>query len=193
VKDHVAIDLDDVCLDFFGNVLDCFYREYGERVEWDGDPWGPDAVAFTKHPKLLATGYKSWWDWLRDRDWLWGIAPAVPGAVGGVGILRNAGFYVECVTSKPKWAEPQVWRWLGKWRVPFSRVTVVEVGAPKTEFTDAQWIIDDKRETCALFCKDRDGAVLFDRSQTETLPPGKLRIAHNWDDVVREMEVLRGR
>ena len=118
---HLAVDLDDVVLDFANGVLNAFETEFGETHPYDGDPWGPSMVAFTKHPTLLAAGYKSWWDWLRARDWLWSNFPAVPGAIGGLQTLRHQGHYLECVTSKPEWAEPQVWKWLGKWRAPFNR------------------------------------------------------------------------
>ena len=129
------------------SVMETFQREYGARPEYDGQPWGAQATAFYKHPLLLESGYASWWDWLRDRDWLWSTFPAVEGAIGGIKRLRAAGHYVECVTSKPEWAEFNVWKWLGKWRPAFNQVTIVNTGQSKLDFTDADVIVDDKLDT----------------------------------------------
>lgn len=188
---HVAIDLDDVVLDFFPHVLACFEREFGQTPDYDGHPWGDAAVAFTKHPALLAAGYKSWWDWLRDREWLWAIAPAVPGAIGGIETLRNMGHYVECVTSKPEWAEHNVWKWLGKWRPKFHRVTIIDskAGQRKVDMTDAELIVDDKLLTCEEFRDAGRKAVLFDRSSVSyRYDPRKfpgIHVAHTWADIVQ--------
>lgn len=187
---HVAVDCDDVMLAFFENVLNCFYREYGIEVPWDGAPWGADAVAFTKHPAFIASGYKDWWGWLRDRDWLWGIAPAIHGSIGGVKQLRAAGHYMEMVTSKPDWAEPQVWRWLGKWRPPFERVTITKPGVRKVDATDADLIIDDKRSTCEEFIDAGRAAILFDQSGTAVGPFRGLLVAHDWREVVFALKGL---
>jgi hypothetical protein len=191
---HIAVDLDDVTVDFMNNVLDCFEREFGERPAFDGNTWGDSATALYKHPLFIAAGYKSWWDWLRERDWLWGIAPAVPGAIGGIKTLRAAGHYVEAVTSKPEWAEPQVYRWLGKWRPAFQRVTIVTTGQKKTDYTDADLIIDDKLETCAEFLADNRLAIWFHRpGYTSALAhdlPGGLCVATTWSDVVQIVKEL---
>lgn len=188
---HVAVDLDDVTVDFMKNVFDCFEREFGVRPEWNGAPWGREAVALYKHPLLLAAGYKDWWGWLRARDWLWGIAPAVPGAIGGISTLRARGHYVEAVTSKPEWAEPQVWRWLGKWRPPFEAVTITKHGQSKADATRADIIIDDKLETCIDFTTDGREAVWFNRATDAGLPPSTvgLHMARSWAEVLDMKEL----
>lgn len=189
---HFAIDMDDVTVNFFPNVLDCFEREFGERPVYDGTPWGEDAIAFTKHPKLLAAGYTSWWDWLRERDWLWGIAPAVPGAIGGITTLRSRGHYVEALTSKPRWAEPQVWRWLGKWRPPFQRVTIIDAaqGQKKTAASTADVMVDDKLATCVEFVKDGRLAIWFNLGPHGLTVREGLYEANSWDDVLRIAEEI---
>lgn len=181
-KLHVAVDLDDVVLDFMPSVMGAFYKEYGERPEFDGAPWGQDAVAFTKHPLLLESGYSSWWEWLRDREWLWATFPAVPGAIGGVKRLRNAGHYVECVTSKPEWAEHNVWKWMGKWRPAFNRVTIVGSGERKIGRTDADLVVDDKLETCRDFASSGRLAVWFNRGPF--MHPPDVFQAEDWRGVV---------
>lgn len=189
---HLAIDLDDVVLDFFQGVLDSFEREYGVSVRYDGSPWGPRAVEFTKHPLLLASGYRSWWDWLRDRDWLWHTFPAVPGAIGGIQTLRKEGHYLECVTSKPEWAEFNVWRWMGKWRPRFNRVTVVTNGQSKLDFTEAALIVDDRLATCVEWADAGRFGVHFDRALPKEESPVNPRLykTHSWHDVVETVREL---
>jgi hypothetical protein len=185
-KRHIAVDMDDVILDFMPNVMACFEREYGIVHPFNGSPWGPDAVAFTKHPALLESGYKDWWGWLRDRDWLWGLAPAVPGAIGGLKTLRARGYYVELVTSKPEWAEPQVWKWLGRWRPDLDRVTIVRPGESKAEVSSADGIIDDKIDTVKEWEDLERSSIWFNRGPMK-LYTGVSTEANNWADI---LEVL---
>lgn len=183
---NVAVDLDDVVLEFFSGVIDAFYREFGEVVPWDGDPWGKDAVAFTTHPLLLRAGYKSWWDWLRARDWVWATFAAVPGAIGGIQTLREQGHYIECVTSKPDWAEHVVWKWLGRWRPPFNRVTITDSskGQLKSDFTKADIIVDDRASTCEEFVELGREAILFQRGPVVPTTDSRIIVAHDWSQVV---------
>jgi deoxypyrimidine-specific 5' nucleotidase type C protein (NT5C) len=185
-KLHIAVDLDDVVLDFMPSVMETFYREYGERPEFDGS-WGARTTEFYKHPLLLASGYKSWWDWLRDRDWLWSTFGAVPGAIGGIKQLRAAGHYVECVTSKPEWAEYNVWKWLGKWRPAFHRVTVVTNGQCKADFTAADVIVDDKMENCQAFMERGRQAIYFSTGPHDNYTG---QIAWNWGHVIDHIEEI---
>jgi len=188
---HWAIDCDDVMLNFFPNVLDCFEREFDIRPEYDGQPWGDLAKQFTRHPALIEAGYKDWWGWLRERDWLWGIAPAVPGSIGGVKTLRAKGHYTEMVTSKPEWAEPQVWRWLGKWRPPFEQVTISKPGVSKVSVTKADILIDDKPENVQEFAAAGRLGILFDLSgQHKGTEQDRIYVAHNWADVLAIEEGL---
>jgi len=185
---HVAIDLDDVTVDFMHGVMDAFETEYGGRWPYAGHSWSSALEAFYKHPLFLESGYKSWWEWLRDREWLWARFPAVPGAIGGIARLRTAGWYVEAVTSKPKWAEHNVWKWLGHYRPPFNAVTIVSPDMDKVAFTTAAVIVDDKEATCRSFHRDGRQAVLFARHEQHE--PGPYLVARDWEDVIKHMEVL---
>ncbi|MEM2973888.1 MAG: hypothetical protein QXS50_07045 [Candidatus Caldarchaeum sp.] len=183
--------MDDVVLDFMNGVLASFEREFDIRLPYGGDPWNiPDLV---KHPVLVAAGYEDWWAWLRDREWLWATFSSVPGAIGGIKKLRQSGHYVECVTSKPEWAEHNVWKWLGKWRPPFNRVTITSPGVPKLSATDAKLIIDDRLETCLDFVNAGRWAIFFNRAvQPRRLPkvpsPEKLLQARSWAGVLRAVD-----
>jgi FMN phosphatase YigB (HAD superfamily) len=192
----IAIDLDDVVLDFMPSVVEAFYKEYGVRPDYDGAPWGAKAIEFGKHEMFLESGYSSWWGWLCDREWLWATFPAIPGAIGGIKRLRHAGHSVECVTSKPEWAEHSVWKWLGKWRPAFNRVTVVAHGQRKVDFTDADVVVDDKLETCEDFINDGRAAIWFNRERTSIPRVEKLssgpRVAWHWEHVIEHVAELQG-
>jgi len=190
-KLHVAVDLDDVVVDFMAGVMHSFELEYGVRPEWDGRPWGDSAVEFTMHELFKESGYKNWWGWLRDREWLWAQFQAVPGAIGGVKRLRAAGCYMEAVTSKPDWAEHNVWKWLGKWRPPFNRVTVINStnGDRKVDFTPADVMVDDKLQTCEEFIDAGRYAVHFDRSGVESRS-GELWTVTDWQQAVAAVLTL---
>lgn len=181
---HIAVDCDDVMLDFMGSVMRSFELEFGITPDWDGGPWSEDAVKFTTHPAFAAAGYEDWWAWLTHRDWLWALFPAIPGAIGGVKRLRHDGHYLEMVTSKPEWAEPQVWRWLGKWRPAFNAVTIVANGQSKLDYTEAELIIDDRHKTCREFVAAGRRAVNFDRSSSPAEPSFGLWVAHDWTEVL---------
>jgi len=161
-KSHLAIDLDDVVLDFWPGVCRSLNLEYGVNLDpvqtrdWDDNP--------VKQLDVFGPG-RCWWDWLKERDWIWATFPPVNGAIGSLAQLRRAGFYLECVTSKPEWAEWATWKWLGKWRPPFNRVTIVngstKKNAPrKVDVTDAYLLIDDKPSNVEEFWnKDRAGRI----------------------------------
>jgi len=164
---------------------------------WAHEHWGlrPDAVAFGKHLLFKESGFKDWWGWLREREWLWARFPPIAGAIGGIARLREAGWYVEAVTSKPKWAEHNVWKWLGHYRPPFNAVTIIDNKQSKVDFTDATVIVDDKLATCQSFNEHGRDAVLFDRhggyDGQDVFSPF-LRQAHNWEAVIAHLEGFRG-
>ena len=136
---HVALDMDDVVLDFVGNLVNIVNTEYGTDLKReDIDDW--DLNKF-----LNGVVGENWWAWWERRDWLWALAPAVPGAIGGIEHLRRNSWYIELITAKPRWAEAQTWRWLGKWRPPVHSVTITDIGVNKSTVTDARILVDDKQ------------------------------------------------
>jgi FMN phosphatase YigB (HAD superfamily) len=189
---HIAVDMDDVVLDFIQGVRASFIREYGlEGIPtYAGTPWGPEVVEFYKHPLFLESGYKDWWGWLRDRHWLWATFPAVDGAIGGLQRLRARGHWVELVTSKPEWAESNVWKWLGRWRPPLNSVTIVRNGQRKADFTKAFVMVDDKRQTCEEFANAGRFGIHFDREMAAE-PAWGLGVAHNWNDVINLIDTIQ--
>jgi len=159
---HLAIDLDDVVVDLVGGILSAIKKEFGvELQETDINQWD-------LHPLLDPIVGRSWWAWLRDREWLWAQFPAVDGAIGSLDILRRRGHYLEAITSKPTWAEHNVFKWLGLWRPPFQRITIVGPDDRKVDFTDATIIVDDKPSNCQGFIDEGRAALLFSRPHNLT-------------------------
>jgi len=194
---RLAFDLDDVVIDFTTGVLDSMYREFGVVIVKD------EITTWDKNPMKLFPwheyGYDHWFDWLKDRDWLWGLFPAIPGAIANIRAMRfDDGHYVECLTAKPVWAEPQVWKWLGRWRPAFQVVTIAGSGDSKAELSIADVLIDDRADNCFDWL-DSDSerfAVLYDQPwnrDVRTGAPGQDRLvrASSMDEVrevVRQME-----
>lgn len=182
---HVAIDMDDVILDFVGGLRAAIKKEF------DVDINPNDISQFELGPFLNPIVGESWWEWLRRRDWLWPNFPAVDGAIGTIERLRREGYYLEIVTSKPEWADYAVWKWLGKWRPAVQRVTIVRSGDVKAHFTDAPMLIDDKMQNIIEWGPNHKRPALL-----YTRPHNSLEVINNiyitrvmgWHDVYREVK-----
>lgn len=175
---HVALDLDDVILDFVGGILRWLKTEYSAEV----DP--EKIVDFNLRPFLDPIIGKNWWTAFRERDWLWPNFDAVPGAIGAIEQLRREGWYLEIVTSKPDWAEYATWKWLGKWRPKVQRVTIIGPEDNKADYTTAPVLVDDKADNIREFIEAGRQGILFTRPHNRNANiPGAIR-AGGWADVL---------
>ena len=182
--------MDDVMMEFYSSVHACIGKEFGVYFDYNAvTHWDDHAL---KQTDLFGDG-RTWWDWLKERDWLWATFTAVEGAIGGVHQLRRAGHYVEAVTSKPSWAEWTVWAWLGKWRPEFNRVTIVSSGQKKSDFTDADVLVDDNVDNCLDFITKGRRAVLFTRPWNgEFVPDSRNPRCDTWVQVVNHLNYKGG-
>lgn len=171
---HVGVDLDDVVLNFCGGLVTSVNLETGSNLRLD------DINQWDLHQILDPLLGQSFWTWLREKEWIWATFPAIPGAMKGLDDLRRQGHYLELVTSKPEWAEHNVWKWLGKWRPPFQRVTIVGAEDKKRDFTDADVLVDDKPENLREFVPGQ--SILFDRPHNQKARG--LTRAKDWAQVV---------
>lgn len=173
---HIAIDMDDCVLDLTGGVRRIIKTEYGEDVTFP--TWDMNAV-------LKPILGEHWMNWMKRRDWLWSTLPAIDGAVGGIDTLHKRGHWLELVTAKPDWARYSVWEWLGKWRLAFDQVTIVDKAEKKIIVSRAGTIVDDRPETVNQWAAAGRRAILFSRDHnlSATLNPGVV-VAHNWKEVV---------
>jgi 5'(3')-deoxyribonucleotidase len=143
------------------------------------------------HPILDPVIGHSFWKLLKDREWLWAGFPAIDGAIGHIGKLRDQGHYIELITSKPDWAEYNVYKWLGKWRLPIQRVTIVSLNDRKVDFTEADVLIDDKPENCEGFIKAGRKAILFNSHHNQSYHANGMVRAMDWPDVMRKIEAMQ--
>lgn len=207
---HIAVDLDDVCMEFWSSILKCVEKEYGVHYDYEQTlNWDKNSL---KEADVFGEG-RTWWEWLQERDWLWAQFPAVDGAVGGVQRLRQRGHFVEALTSKPAWAEWTVWSWLGKWRIPFNRVTIVPSGTRKCDVSGSEILVDDYNVNCTSWAEVGRTAIMFTRPWNKDIHAragvsascavpiagsfhsgGRIYRANNWTqvlDVVRSLEEVK--
>jgi hypothetical protein len=189
---HIAVDLDDVVMDFWTDLVASINLEYGtdlspaDTIDWDDNS--------VKNLEVFGEG-RTWWDWLEERDWIWHTFKPVPGAIGSLEILRQQGHYLEAITAKPRWAEWTVWKWLGKWRPPFNRVTLARPTDIKAQLTNASVIIDDRDKNITEwvthqtpFTQYPRAGILFERpwSNPEAFnKAANVAVARNWSDVMK--------
>jgi 5'(3')-deoxyribonucleotidase len=184
---HIAIDMDDVLVDFVGGLCKAIQTERGITITAE------DITQWDLHPILDPIIGYNWWTWLRKREWLWANFDAVPGAIGGIDSLRQQGHYVELLTSKPEWAEHNVWKWLGKWRPALHRVTIIGPEQHKVNFTDAMILIDDKIDNCISFAFQGRDAILFTRPHNQAYKPAPssyIYRANGWNEVLERVKEL---
>jgi len=185
---HIAVDLDDVTVDFIGGLVKSVNTEYGTNLSVD------DITQWDLHPLLDPIIGRSFWGWLRDREWLWAQFDAVPGAIGAIDKLRREGHYLEAVTSKPAWAEHNVWKWIGLWRPAFQRVTIVTLEDCKADFTVADVLIDDKPQNCLEFAREGREAIMLTRPHNrEATTPQRVFRADGWPEVLGIIEGMAAR
>lgn len=159
-----------------GGLRAALKKEYGVVINED------DIKDFNLRPYLDPIIGRSWWAWMKDRAWIWSHFEAIDGAIGTIDRLRRDGHYLELVTSKPEWAEHNVYRWLGKWRPAFQRVTITGPDDVKVDFTNADILIDDKAENVEAFIKAGRDALFFTRPHNKRIKvAGSVRV-DNWQD-----------
>ncbi len=179
---HIAIDLDEVVLDFVGGIVNSVNVEYGSSLTYD------DIVGWDLAPVLDPILEESWWGWMKKRDWLWGnVFEAVHGAIGGLYKLHRAGHYIEIVTAKPDWARHSVSQWIGKWRPYYDSLTIIGMDQSKSDVTDAILLIDDRDKNLTQWVEsDPDRVALrFVRSWNSSMPPhDRIYTTDGWLEVV---------
>ena len=187
-KFHVALDMDDVVVDFTGGLIKSVNIEHGTNLTMD------DVIEWDLHPLLDPILGRSFWAWLREREWLWAQFDAVLGAIGAIDRLRRDGHYIEFITSKPDWAEHNVFKWIGLWRPAVQRVTIVKINELKADYTDADLLVDDKLAHCQGFVDQGRTAIMFDAPHSRrTKVPNTIHRAADWREVLGIIEGMAAR
>lgn len=190
---HIAVDMDDVLVDFVGMVCDVVSRDFGveppitkdDITDWDFGQFLDQHIG------------QDWWSWLETKAYLWGTkAKPIPGAIGAMEKLRRAGHRLEVVTSKPEWGERYVFTWLDRYCPVVHGVTIVPLGGDKTTWTEATLLIDDRPKNVDEWVASRGGrtAILFPAAHNYKYTPalhdrtGRVFRAKDWGSVLRWVE-----
>lgn len=180
---HIAVDLDDVLLDFTGGVRRVVEQQFGVKV--------PEFTDWKIGNVLKPIIGRGWWRWMEDNVNEWAEFDGIEGGHLALVTLRNLGYRLEIVTSKPDWAEWVVWSWLGKRHLPVHGVTIVGKGDDKSDFSKAGILIDDRPENVEEWTSTgtRRG-ILFDRSHNRNYIPSNSRISRavGWSGVLDELK-----
>lgn len=171
----IALDFDDVICGFTDGVRDAVRHEFGVDVpitQWD--------LSEILNPIVGQDWFSGW---LRERPERWTSFPAIDGAIGGIAQLRRDGHYIEVVTAKPEWAEFVIWEWFGIHRPAVNRVTIVDIGVPKTEASDADLLVDDNVGNIEQWLNDGRDAVLYSQAHNSGRLSNAPRVA-NWKELV---------
>lgn len=179
---HIAVDVDDVCVDFLGQLIARFNRQHphvrplhrSDVTAWDLEEcFGPEIAA-----QLYADmGAPDFYD----------TASMIPGSLVGVRTLRDAGHEVTFVSSCGTGESiPGKVRWLARngFLLDYgAHVHADFIAAHAKHRIAADLIIDDRAENIGT----RPG-ILFAREHNRTIQGRAMVRADTWADVVRHVE-----
>ena len=183
--DHLVIDLDDVCLKFVDTLAETVNESF------DTDLTIEDFAQWDLTSVLNPIIGEDWWKWWKRQN-AWAGAPPVRGVKGGLKRLREEGYYLEIVTSKPNWAEAATWEWQGREKLPVHRFTIIDMNTRKVDVSEGGIIIDDKFANVKQFTEAGRLGLLFNRPHNRSDEPteGMIRVAR-WRDIPDALELVK--
>lgn len=192
MKLHIAVDMDDVLLEFFRSVCHRVNKDFGQTVDYEAcSDWDRNPV---KDLTCFGDG-RTWWDWLRDNVDIWASFPCTPDALTSVRRLQEQGHFLELVTSKPEWAEHIVAEWLDRNGFLFDVVTIAPTGVPKHELSNADVLIDDAPHNIRAWVNadPRRHGVVFTRpwnsgDSFDDCSTLRVQRADNWSQVLKAVD-----
>lgn len=158
---HVAFDADDVVVDYVTLVCEVMNRDFGVDPPVTKD----DVVSWNFGQFLDEHIGIDWWEWWETKAHLWGSkAKPLPGALGTLEQLTRDGHRLEIVTSKPPWARRYMWEWAFRYDPVVSAIIQVPLNGDKTQFTNAQYLVDDRPKNALEWVDsrgDREALLYF--------------------------------
>lgn len=211
---HIALDLDDVLLDYWTTVKKAFLRDFksdpGAATDWDKNGvkdwhgWGTPAANVVPVVKdldgvlapFVGAVYSDWWDWWEDvGPSEWRKAPAIAGALDGVANLHEAGHRITIVTSKPEWAQAATLDWLATHEVPHAGVVFARRGESKADLSTADLLVDDRPRNVEEWAATGRPAIMFGQPWNRDYTPDSggtagapVHSAGTWAEVVSCIE-----
>lgn len=193
----IVVDMDDTLFDYWAGVVTKKVSfEYGidltprlgSEFTWDNNPV----------KNFFEARGETWWDWMRNRDWLWTLCKPFPGSIGTINDWRKQGHFVEVLTKKPEWAQWTVPALLAKWRIAVDRVTMQIITedprtydqAKKHEVSDGLLLIDDNQANLTGWLDAGRPAICFTQPwNTDFTYPGCSR-ADDWTQLRHIVEAI---
>lgn len=163
----VAVDVDGVCADWVGALLDAVDSDLSHQQVTCWDVFSlltPEQAAYAK--EILKTGD------------FWAELPTIAGSIRGVWWLQRNGFDVVFATSP--WLGCETWghvrhQWIKKLFGFEFPVLVVH----RKELVRAEFLIDDKPSNIELFPEQ---GILFDQPYNQDCRAGQR--VHGWDNTI---------
>lgn len=189
---HVAFDADDVVVDYVSLVCDVLNRDYGVTP-----PVTKDDIVSWEFGKFLDEHIGiDWWTWWETKAHLWGSkAKPIEGALGALEKLTRDGHRLEIVTSKPPWARRYMWEWCFRYDPLVSAVIQVPLNGDKTQYTNAQYLVDDRPKNVEEWVasrKDRQALLYFAPHNLDwkpsTVEHGRIQRVVDWAHVKHVLE-----
>lgn len=172
---RIGLDCDGVLADFAAGWVDQYNDWYGARVELDQSTWMSflDATHFAEEADF--------WAWVDRVPDFWVNMPTIPGAMGGVLALQEAGHELCIVTHRHEKASRQTQIWLNRHWPIGNGLPLVHHTKRKTDI-DCQLYVDDGPKPLAHFDKVGRKAIRFAYPYNKTSPA--IASVKNWAELV---------
>lgn len=181
-KLHIGVDLDNVVADFQSHWAKVYETWFGRSVPADAlDEW--DGIVLGTH----FANEGEFWAWVASVPGFWETMPPVPGALGGLYLLHNAGHRISFITSRHESARHATKDWVWCHFPSTSTPPVIHhVGASLKGTIDVQaYIDDDPRALRALAAEGKPLVIRYKRPWNKGEPGLGV---DTWADVVALIE-----
>lgn len=178
----MGIDLDGVVADFNAGWIDRYNMERGTSLTSDlVTDW--DIIPSLTHFEHMG----QFWRWASDFDGatLFRNLETFPGAVDALWTLAKAGHRIVVVTTKPRWAIPDTYSWIGEHRLPTREVHI----------TNRKWevecdvYLDDAPANLRAFLRHRPDTRICRFVRPWNYPVDGTIDIQDWDEFVEHVTI----
>lgn len=177
----IGLDIDGVLVDFQGGWLRTYNRWFDRdlRIE-DATEWGSlvDLTHFQDEGAFF--------DWVKDVPGFWAGLEPIPGALGGVWQLKQAGHRLEYITHRPEGAELDTYDWFGR-HVPAAAYSKPHFTKDKSKIPCQLYVDDAPKVIRALRAKGLP-VIRYEHPWNEGVEA--TGVAHSWAELVDQIGAL---
>lgn len=182
---RIGLDLDGVTVDFNGRWRSLYEQWFDREVDEERiDEW--DSIVNATHFEEES----HFWTWAESVPGFWEQAPAIPGALGGILELLQAGHTIEIITNRHERARFATTLWVSDHWPMYGQPPRLHMLRGDKAVIDVQvYIEDNPRRIRELVKAGKPNVIVFDQPWNQEELPGTIR-ARSWHDVVGYIEVL---